>query len=397
MVSTELIERSWFLFVHLHLHLFAVLTPVNEYNIVDKIQSANSLLFDAIEPYSVMEFKQTSTLIGNTVNKSDKLLLQSKHRVTFSSDIEEYEDEASEADSAEVQYKDDDEIEKEIAEIIERDQPSVESTDSLPIDGLIKRMSMSEVDSNDDDTVSDDYATELEVVDELIVEDDQNTDIFEEFTKPDETTLSEPIDEEYSILQTFQANGQTKPPFNGKISATNGNSEACNACNRATTASARYTTKSAGMKRPATAQIHRIASADSTYNHRRMNKEQHQDDLLKIHLNIRSCCENKYLDNNRLPRYNGYISQYGLSKDQLEMRESNRQKFIEKKARREREIMRAKQQIYDLNEKAFQQWLIRKNRMARPKYKNMYDSAPQKPQIKFNSATKSQRSSINNS
>lgn len=375
------------------------MTPVNEYNIVDKIQSANSLLFDSIEPYSVMEFKQTSSPAENTVNKSDKLLLQSKHRVTFSSDIEEYEDEASEADSAEVQYKDDDEIEKEIAEIIERDeQPTVESTDSLPIDGLIKRMSMAEVDSNDDDTVSDDYATELEVVDELIVEGDQNTDTFEELTKPDETTISVPIDEEYSMLQTFQANGQREPPFNDEISASNGNGQSCNACNRATTASARYTTKSVALKRPATAQIHRIASADSANNHRTaMNKEQRQDDLLKIHLNIRSCCENKYLDNNRLPRYNGYISQYGLSKDQLEMRESNRQKFIEKKARREREIMRAKQQISDLNEQAFQQWLIRKNRLARPKYKNMYDFAPQKPQIKFNSATKSQRSSINNS
>lgn len=376
---------------------------MNEYNIVDKIQSANSLLFASIELDNAMdEIPALNTPEKLNTNKSDKLLLQSKHRVTFSSDIEEYGDDMSEVDITDVQYKDDDAIEMEIAEIIERDEKNqIQSgIETHQIDGLIKRMSIDEVFSNDEDSVSDiDYTTELEIVEEQIVEEQivqvtNNTNFFEKITKHDETS-SVPTDKQDSIIQKSKTNEISRQPFNNKINGgskwKNENSPTCNACNKSTTTSAPYNYRRSGMKRPATAQIHRTKSANTT------NKEIHQDELLKLHLNVRACCENKYLHNNRLPRYNGYISQYGLSKDQLEMRESNRKKFIENRARREREIMRAKQQIADLNEQAFQQWLIRKNRCARPKYKNMYDVTPPKRLNKFQSNTKFRSSSESHS
>lgn len=102
--------------------------------------------------------------IKNHTNHSDKNLLQTKHRVTFSSDIEEYEDEVSETESVEIQYKDDDDeaIEKEIAEIIERGERRTPITteqsriDNEQIDGLLKRMSIEEIYSNDEDSISGD-------------------------------------------------------------------------------------------------------------------------------------------------------------------------------------------------------------------------------------------------
>lgn len=370
---------------------------------MDKIQSANSLLFASIELDNAMdEIPALNTPEKLNTNKSDKLLLQSKHRVTFSSDIEEYGDDMSEVDITDVQYKDDEAIEMEIAEIIERDEKNqIQSgIETHQIDGLIKRMSIDEVFSNDEDSASDvDYTTELEIVEEQIVEEQivqvtNNTKIFEKITKHDETS-SVPTNKQDSIIQQSKTNEISRQPFNNKINGgskwKNENSPTCNACNKSTTTSAPYNYRRSGMKRPATAQIHRTKSANTA------NKEIHQDELLKLHLNVRACCENKYLHNNRLPRYNGYISQYGLSKDQLEMRESNRKKFIENRARREREIMRAKQQIADLNEQAFQQWLIRKNRCARPKYKNMYDVTPPKRQNKFQSNTKFRSSSESHS
>lgn len=364
--------------------LFSVLTPVNEYNIVDKIQTANNQLFASIDDIQTMAFQKPST--ENSTNKSDKLLLQSKHRVTFSSDIEEYEDDISDEEIAGVQYKDDEAIDKEIAEIIERDENQAEENDK--VDGLMKRLSIEEVYSNDD--ASDDYTTELEVVEEI-------NDTVEESNINESNHLQsivpiETININNSNVQTVKEKEKIIVPLNVTGNGTDGDKPPCRACNKVNyTSSIRQGTKrpttsqaTTGFKRSTISQTNRIVSANMPRNS--MNKD--SDDLLKIHLNVRACCENRYLDNNRLPRYNGYISQYGLSKDQLEQRESNRQKYLEKRARRDREITRAKQEIADLNEQAFRQWLVRKNHVARPKYKNMYDEMVSKPRIKYHPSKK---------
>lgn len=395
------------------------MTPVNEYNISDKIQSANNLLFASIDNHNgdnandeersmEIDRQQQPT---EAATKSDKFLLQSKHRVTFSSDIEEYEDDGSEADSADVQYKDDEAIDKEIAEIIERGEsaPTEQSinTDNIQIDGLLKRLSIEETVnySNDEDSDTDDneYTTEVEVVEEI------NEAIAGELNENSVTPSPVPIETvDNANGRSVESERKRTPPM---LSESNeGNDPPCRACSKVTSSSARdyssltfnqlsqatCSVKRMSSKRPATSQTKRIVSA--TVRRGSANRDAiNQDDVLKIHLNVRSCCENKYLDNNRLPRYNGYISQYGLSKDQLEARELNRQKYLEKRARREREIMRAKQQIASLNEMAFRQWLIRKNRLSRPKYKNMYDEMVAKPTIIYHPSAKFCKSSRNSS
>lgn len=401
----------------LSLTLSLVLTPVNEYNIVDKIQIANNLLFASIDNQNgdnanqeerSMEIDQQQQPI-ESATKSDKFLLQSKHRVTFSSDIEEYEDDGSEVDSADVQYKDDEAIDKEIAEIIERGENAANeqsiNTENIQIDGLLKRLSIEEIVnySNDENSDTDDneYTTEVEVVDEI------NEAIVGEMNEKNVTSLPVPIEtvENANVRSVEIEQRKTTPQLSSKSNEKN--DSPCRACNKVTSSSARDNNSMAfnqsnqakcrmARKRPATSQTKRIASA----NVRRCSAHRdniNQDDVLKIHLNVRSCCENKYLDNNRLPRYNGYISQYGLSKDQLETRESNRQKYLEKRARREREIMRAKEQIATLNEMAFRQWLIRKNHLSRPKYKNMYDEMVSKPKIIYHPSAKFSKSNRNSS
>lgn len=347
----------------------SVLTPVNEYNIVDKIQLANNQLFASINEDHTMDVPKQSYDHCNNNNKIDRLMLQSKHRVTFSSDIEEYEDDLSEEDVTEMQYKDDDAVDKEIAEIIERDEnPTLEHN---KIDGIMKIMSIEEAYSNDDGSESDDndYATELEVVE------DANKTIVEE------TTIQSQSIAPTKDMQPSNSNARNDNEHE-KIGVPL-NESPCRACNK--------TNNTLSSKRPATSHIttgFKRSTVPQTHRHSANKDTTNPDDVLNIHLHVRACCENKYLDNNRLPRYNGYISQYGLSKDQLEMRELNRQKCIEKRARREREIMKAKQEIADLNEQAFRAWATRKNHVARTKCKNMYDEPVPKLRIKYHPSKK---------
>lgn len=374
------------LFFVCSLQIFVVLTPVNEYNIVEKIQSANNQLFASINN-DMNGLKQTQE---NTDNKSNRIMLQPKHRVTFSSDIEEYEDEISDGEIIENQYKDDDDIDKEVAEIIERDENLMMEFNK--IDGLMERMTIEEAylkdDNDDNESISEDndFTTDVEVPEEMknveeTANDCQSTETITNLIVPQNAK-----EKEKNMLSLNQSAIQS-----------NEHETPCRKCNKSynTVSSKQY------IKRPTTSHIstefkrspqsNRSASAN-THRNLRSKCTTNQNELLKIHLNVRACCENKYLDNNRLPRYNGYISQYGLSKDQLELRELNRQKYMEKRARREREIIKAKQEIADLNEQAFRAWLIRKNHVARPKYKNFYDEPVQKPRIKYHSSKKFQKS-----
>lgn len=239
---------------------------------MQKIQTANNRLFAAAdsEPHP----------------NATKHKLQPRHRVTFSSDIEEYDHTASVTDDESVSYKDDAELDNEIAEIIERGDGEAQAIDA--IDGYMRDIS---------------------------------------------------IDGLYS-------NGHRAP-----------------AIRRAPMANSAFTADRTKRNRPTSA---------SPFKHTRPSRP--SDAIFNIHLNIKSCCQHKYTDSDRLPRYNGYVSQYGMSKDQLEWRETSRQRSRLGRMRHQRQIMHAKQEIAELNEQAFRQWLIRKDRDTKPKYKNMYDS-----------------------
>lgn len=357
---------------------------------MEKIQSANSQLFAASAAANqndciAMDGGEKRALNVDSTNKlHSNELLQSKHRVTFSSDVEEYEDDLCEDDCGDgiVQYKDDEAIDREVAEITGFDTKS-STLEGDKIDGLMKFMTIEEnIYANDDDNgdgCTSDNESELEILEKINYHFEQN-----ECQDPEAKSMSiDQIQSNAYELVKFKntTNAQKNIKKSEIVLSINGNVSACRPC--AKTDTTITTTKQiSSYKRPSSTKaigtdLERYkretsrsnkrsvsASASASSSNRSINPS---NDLFKIHLNVRACCENKYLDNNRLPRYNGYISQYGLSKDQIEQRNVNRQKYMEQRTRRNRAILRAKEEIANLNEQAFRQWLIRKNHVTRSK------------------------------
>lgn len=290
---------------------FLDLTPVNEYNIVDKIHLANNKLFASIEEDNTMDDEKQYT----DRDKSDRNLLQSKHRVTFSSDIEEYEDDENNEKNIEVEH---------IDEIIDQSEKPIENEQ---IDKLLNRMSIDEMNSNEDSLSDDnDYTTEVEVVEEIC-----ETISIEEIKNETQELIIEKELVNNAINEPTQCNlNQFNTKEKEKILTKKTHSiPPCRACNNLNISSANSANKNV-KKTTSTLQNQRPASAK--FNRNSANKNANQEDILKIYLNVRACCEHKYLNNNRLPRYNGYISQYGLSKEMLEMRELNRKKNLEERS-----------------------------------------------------------------
>lgn len=105
---------------------------------------------------------------------------------------------------------------------------------------------------------------------------------------------------------------------------------------------------------------------------------------LKLNLNFRSCCEHKCSGNTKLPKYNGYYSQYGLSKEQLEKREARIETY------RKNDLLKKTKNLEDdstkskASEEAFARWLNNKMRNPRNRIRNMYDFKGKKHKKKMN-------------
>lgn len=278
------------------------MVPVNEYKIADKIQSANDQLFSSNSENGISE--ENAEEIEEMSNRMDQLKLQQKHRVTFSSDVEEIEDEVEicETPSAViVEYYDDneDQINEEINEIFDRNENNLESNDRLEISSHMI------IANNTDDSMSP-FSPNLSG--------DQSHD---SCGKPSK------------IISSNKKRNSKRTPSNSKKT--------------------KYTPRT---KTPKSA----------------------ENDLLKIQLNVRKCCEKKQSEHINLPRYKGYISQYGLSKDQLEHREKTRLVWQQRENERKRKKQEQKSQQSESSETAFRQWLRRKANKEHPKNKNMFDS-----------------------
>ena len=89
--------------------------------------------------------------------------------------------------------------------------------------------------------------------------------------------------------------------------------------------------------------------------------------------NLRKCCNYKLITNTRLPNYNGYKSQYGLTKEQIHRRNfifnyiynKNINNFIKKQENYINKLIE--------NENEFNKWLKKKIKNPVNKTKNMYD------------------------
>lgn len=105
--------------------------------------------------------------------------------------------------------------------------------------------------------------------------------------------------------------------------------------------------------------------------------------IMKIQLNFKPCCELKNADAaRRLPSYCGYVSQYGLSKEQLEQRAARRERHHMRRERRVENRAVEESNKSRVNEEAFARWLAVKMRTTRTTNgsgsRNMYDYVPSK-------------------
>ncbi|CAH1709401.1 unnamed protein product [Chironomus riparius] len=94
----------------------------------------------------------------------------------------------------------------------------------------------------------------------------------------------------------------------------------------------------------------------------------------------KKCCEFKETDEykQKLPKYNGFYSHYGLSKDEIERREEKLRKNVEVYRRRSSHHFEKQDNLAKANEEAFAKWLQKKmcNPMSRSNPVNMYDMKP---------------------
>ncbi|XP_002021411.2 uncharacterized protein LOC6595866 [Drosophila persimilis] len=93
-----------------------------------------------------------------------------------------------------------------------------------------------------------------------------------------------------------------------------------------------------------------------------------------IRMNYKTCCEHRHSLQEKLPRYTGYMSEYGLSAQQLQRREQKlrrKQRYVMEQTLRSNEHDLKKMQD---NERAFTTWLKNKMRYPINKTRNMFDA-----------------------
>lgn len=96
-------------------------------------------------------------------------------------------------------------------------------------------------------------------------------------------------------------------------------------------------------------------------------------DLPRIPLNFKPCCEYKSVESEKLPRYGGYLSQYGLSKAQLERRDAQHERMRHRRCVTSAKRTAEESMKSQINEQAFARWLRNKMRTAHSLTRNMYD------------------------
>lgn len=126
-----------------------------------------------------------------------------------------------------------------------------------------------------------------------------------------------------------------------------------------------------------------LNTRSSYHHHSQSHRDVDHNKIMKIQLNFKPCCELKNADAaQRLPSYCGYVSQYGLSKEQLEQREARRERHHMRRERRVENRAVEESNKSRVNEEAFARWLAVKMRTTRTSNgngsRNMYDFVPSK-------------------
>ncbi|XP_055690477.1 MAP7 domain-containing protein 1 [Lutzomyia longipalpis] len=92
----------------------------------------------------------------------------------------------------------------------------------------------------------------------------------------------------------------------------------------------------------------------------------------------RECCDRRDRSEDRLPRYNGLRSVYGLSREQLETRQMRLEREKRRQVERLNSTLDEQFRRNEANEEAFSQWLRKKMHQTHSstKHRNMFDYKP---------------------
>ncbi|XP_059614650.1 uncharacterized protein LOC132260504 [Phlebotomus argentipes] len=92
----------------------------------------------------------------------------------------------------------------------------------------------------------------------------------------------------------------------------------------------------------------------------------------------RECCDRRDPSEERLPRYNGLRSVYGLSREQLERRQQRLERQKKRQVDAINSLLEAQFRRHEANEEAFSQWLRKKmhQTQASTKHRNLFDYKP---------------------
>lgn len=317
--------------------------PVNGYNIADRIKSANKELFE-----------------GDSIQSGD--FTETLRKVSFRPEPDYEPDSDPEVDD--VSSCDEEDIEA-INQVLDRQDNIVmfEEQEVIEIKKKEQENSPTNQMSNDPSVASGDDEIEeicedINNVDLAVTDESRTINGTEEVTDPTQPVTETNIDQcndGASSTQSSIQSGNLKHSKHGKLKG--------------------QQTKSSSAKVKSTEQHHH-------HNHRPNSsvhpKKSSESQFLKIQLNFKPCCEYKYLENDRLPRYCGYISQYGLSKEQLEMREKRKERLKERQSDKTAKQIQEETTKSEVNEEAFARWLQNKMRNSRSMTKNMYDYRPMK-------------------
>lgn len=338
--------------------VISVLQPVNGYKIADKIILANKELFESEQNGQSADIVASDTAaIGlnqlgspstSVENSSD-----SQRRVTFRPDLEDFEPEF-------ITDVEDDDVDEDAslsddAEVT--DIQPVETTDEfttpiLPQTPTTAEMSVSDLtraeieeicEEIEDLSLADSASCNPIAVESQNTSDKTDTDDDKEQPPVQPNSTISTIDKPATEIYEEPVRRQRTPSFQRSDSERSGSSQRPHRHHH---------------------EHNRRASASGTTT---------AGDFLKIQLNFKPCCEYKTVENNRLPRYSGYFSQYGLSKEQLELRDllrerSHRRKYQRIERKSEEELIKSQ-----VNEEAFARWLQVKMKSAQGSTRNMYD------------------------
>lgn len=355
---------------------FAVLRPVNGYKISDRIISANKELFEENLAAG------SSGGSGGGEGSSDSAEGTNQRRVTFREDLEDFEPDFSTEDDYEESDIIDDDVFDEIEDsvCVEPEVPVVANGIDHPEETIIivhQQQPPEEPPMNSFENNCKEIEEICEEIEEVIIDkngpelgrSDTKSSIFQTDDSGDGTVI------ECCIVKVETKSNR----LNEENQQLNHDTKRLNPSTIQSTflkSSSPILTSSSSSSSSTSTNAHNHRSINGMKNLRKISDPK----SLKMQLNFKPCCEYKLMESTRLPRYSGYYSQYGLSKEQLEKRDSRQEKLMQRRFEKHSKRHEAEVQRSQINEDAFARWLQNKMRNPRNHMKNMYDYKPERQQ-----------------